>query len=148
MVDALTTLGVRMDFKHVIEISGTFLDSAGVLVVVLGVLASAVKAIIGWLRGPRDDVYSRFRSQLGRSILLGLELLVGADIVRTVAVTPTLASVLALGLVVIIRTFLSFSLELEITGRWPWQKRTTAEAPIPSGAGSSQPRTPAGATSE
>ena len=130
-----TDQGVRVDFTHVVEASGTFLDSAGVLVVVLGVLVSTIKAVAGWLGGRRGDVYSAFRSQLGRSILLGLELLVGADIVRTVAVTPTLASVLALGLVVIIRTFLSFSLELEITGRWPWQKRTASEPAIPSGAG-------------
>ncbi len=57
-----------------------------------------------------------------RSILLGLELLVAADIIRTVAVTPTFQSVGVLAIIVVIRTFLSFSLELEITGRWPWQK--------------------------
>ena len=68
------------------------------------------------------DRYRLFRQQLGRSILLGLELLVAADIIRTVAVTPTLSSVSVLALIVLIRTFLSFSLELEITGRWPWQK--------------------------
>ena len=67
------------------------------------------------------DTYRRFRQQLGRSILLGLELLVAADIIRTVAVTPTLSSVAVLALIVAIRTFLSFSLELEISGRWPWQ---------------------------
>ncbi len=64
-----------------------------------------------------------FRKTLGRSILTGLELLVAADIIRTVAVEPTLESVLVLGLIVIIRTFLSFSLEVEIDGRWPWQSR-------------------------
>jgi len=78
-------------------------------------------------RTRQPDVYRRFRRQLGRSILLGLELLVAADIIRTVAVTPTLDSVLVLALIVAIRTFLSFSLELEITGRWPWQK--TVETP-------------------
>jgi uncharacterized membrane protein len=67
------------------------------------------------------DVYRRYRRQLGRSILLGLELLVAADIIRTVAVTPTVRSVLVLAAIVLIRTLLSFSLELEITGRWPWQ---------------------------
>ncbi|HET7724096.1 MAG TPA: DUF1622 domain-containing protein, partial [Propionibacteriaceae bacterium] len=83
----------------------------------LGVLWSVVSAAISWVRGPRTEVYADVRRQLGRSILRGLELLVGADIVRTVAVTPTIASVLTLGLVVLIRTFLSFSLELEITGK-------------------------------
>ena len=70
------------------------------------------------------DVYRRVREVLGRSILLGLELLVAGDIVRTVAAKPTLVSVEVLGAIVLIRTFLSLSLEVEITGRWPWQKRT------------------------
>jgi uncharacterized membrane protein len=65
--------------------------------------------------------YADFRSGLGRSILLGLELLVGADIIRTVAVDPTYESLGLLGLIVLIRTFLSFSLEVEINGHWPWQ---------------------------
>ena len=60
------------------------------------------------------------------AILLGLELLVAADIIKTVAVTPTLDSVVVLAVIVLIRTFLSWSLELEISGRWPWQKRAAA----------------------
>ena len=79
------------------------------------------------LRGIRriHPVYTRFRRVLGRAILLGLELLVAADIIKTVAVTPTLDSVVVLAIIVLIRTFLSWSLELEISGRWPWQKRGT-----------------------
>ncbi|MEO7663670.1 MAG: DUF1622 domain-containing protein [Candidatus Limnocylindrales bacterium] len=69
-----------------------------------------------------ERVYSQFRQQLGRVILLGLELLVAADIIRTVAVTPTLESVAVLGVIVLVRTFLSFSLEVELTGSWPWQR--------------------------
>jgi len=80
----------------------------------------------------QPGIYPMFHRHLGRSILLGLELLVAADIIRTVAVTPTLASVAVLALIVVIRTFLSFSLELEITGRWPWQERTS-EPPTPGG---------------
>ena len=75
----------------------------------------------GWCRTP--DTYRLFRGQLGRAILVGLELLVAADIIRTVAVTPTLESVAVLAGIVVIRTFLSWSLELEISGRWPWQTR-------------------------
>ena len=67
------------------------------------------------------DAYKALRSNLGRSILLGLELLVAADIINTVAVEPTLTSIAVLAGIVAIRTFLSFSLELEIEGRWPWQ---------------------------
>ncbi|WP_346763006.1 DUF1622 domain-containing protein [Arthrobacter sp. Soil736] len=81
------------------------------------------------------SVYRSYRQLLGRSILLGLELLVAADIIRTVAVTPTFESVGVLAIIVLIRTFLSFSLELEITGRWPWQKE-----PSPAGSGASQRR--------
>ena len=72
------------------------------------------------------SVYRSYRQLLGRSILLGLELLVAADIIRTVAVTPTFESVGVLAIIVLIRTFLSYSLELEITGRWPWQKEPSA----------------------
>lgn len=68
-------------------------------------------------------VYLRFRRQLGQAILLGLELLVAGDIVRTVAAAPSLTSVAILAAIVLIRTFLSFSLQVETTGRWPWQKR-------------------------
>jgi uncharacterized membrane protein len=68
--------------------------------------------------------YEDFRRQLGRSILLGLEFLVAADIIRTVAITPTPQSVAVLGGIVLIRTFLSFSLQLEMTGAWPWQGKT------------------------
>ena len=67
------------------------------------------------------DVYRVFREQLGRSILLGLEFLVAADIIRTVAITPNASSVAVLGGIVLIRTFLSFSLQLEVTGYGPWQ---------------------------
>jgi uncharacterized membrane protein len=77
-------------------------------------------------RGRRDDAYEFFRRRLGRAILLGLEFLVAADIIRTVAVTPTGESVAVLGGIVLIRTFLSFSLQLEMTGAWPWQQRSVA----------------------
>ena len=69
--------------------------------------------------------YERYRERLGRSLLLGLEILVAADIVRTVALEPTIRNILGLGLLVLIRTFLSWSIVLEIEGRWPWQARTT-----------------------
>jgi uncharacterized membrane protein len=71
----------------------------------------------------RDQAIATFRSNLGRAILLGLEFLVAADIINTVAVTPTLLSVAVLAGIVIIRTFLSFSLEVEIEGRWPWDRK-------------------------
>lgn len=100
---------------------GQGIDASGVAVIVVGGIAATAAA--GWRAVQhQSQVYQRLRQQLGRSILLGLELLVAADIIRTVAVTPTLQSVAVLAGIVLIRTFLSFSLELEITGRWPWQK--------------------------
>jgi uncharacterized membrane protein len=74
-------------------------------------------------------IYCHFRQQLGRTILLGLELLVVGDIVRTVATQPTLTSVAILAIIVLIRTFLSFSLEVELTGSWPWQRKTVQLPP-------------------
>jgi uncharacterized membrane protein len=114
--------GVPVTFVGLVEAVGKGIDAAGVGVIVLGGLAATSLAASRLLT--RDaDTYRRYRQQLGRSILLGLELLVAADIIRTVAVTPTLTSVAVLAGIVLIRTFLSFSLELEITGRWPWQTR-------------------------
>ncbi|TFV58583.1 DUF1622 domain-containing protein [Geodermatophilus sp. DF01-2] len=70
--------------------------------------------------GSREEAYPSTRRFLGRSILLGLEILVAGDIIRTVAVTPTFTSVGVLAIIVVIRTFLSFALEVELHGRWPW----------------------------
>ncbi|QZH76469.1 MAG: DUF1622 domain-containing protein [Erythrobacter sp.] len=102
-------------------------ELAGIAVIVAGTLF-AFGQLAMHLHGlprqdrTRSDVVSAFRKALGRAILVGLELLVAGDIIRTVAVEPTMSSVLVLGLIVIIRTFLSFSLEVEINGRWPWQQ--------------------------
>lgn len=103
-------------------------ELAGILVVILGGVYAAGAFALGTFRGlPGEDRISAFRRMLGRAILTGLELLVAADIIRTVAIDPTLQSVLVLGLIVLIRTFLSFSLEVEIDGRWPWQKKPAAD---------------------
>jgi uncharacterized membrane protein len=111
-----------MGFGEIISTAGEVIDLLGVVAIVLGVSYATVDAA---LRGVRriHPIYTRFRRVLGRAILLGLELLVAADIIKTVAVTPTLDSVVVLAIIVLIRTFLSWSLELEISGRWPWQKR-------------------------
>jgi Protein of unknown function (DUF1622) len=77
----------------------------------------------------RDAYYRPVRTVFGRSILLGLEFLVAADIIRTIAVEPSLENVGVLGLIVLIRTFLSFSLEVEIDGVWPWRRAALAQGP-------------------
>lgn len=123
-----------MDFQHIIETVGELVDFAGVAVMVIGALVSIPLAIRGYQphnlpAGAEPSFYRLYRQLLGRSILLGLELLVAADIIRTVAVAPTFETVGVLALIVLIRTFLSFSLELEITGRWPWQEEPAAPRP-------------------
>lgn len=108
----------------------------------LGVLTIAVAAVLATLlfagQGFRDgwsvELYHRYRSQLGRGILVGLEFLVGADIINTVAVTPTVRTAAALGLIVLIRTVLSFSLEVEINGRWPWTEADARAKSLPADA--------------
>jgi uncharacterized membrane protein len=115
-----------MDFQEIIEAIGKVIDAAGVAAMVVGAAIATIIAGRDLLRR-REGVYRAYRRFLGRSILLGLELLVAADIIRTVAITPTLDSVAVLAAIVLIRTFLSFSLELEITGRWPWQKAPEPE---------------------
>lgn len=100
----------------------SYIEAAELIGRIIAGVTSAARLISR--QGP---VYTEFRRALGRSILLGLELLVAADIIRTVAITPTLESVAVLGGIVLIRTFLSFSLELEISGRWPWQHKPTAD---------------------
>jgi len=124
ILDSRTGRSTRseMAFNDVIEKTGMAIDAAGVVVIVTG---AAIAFVIAAVRLSRreSEVYRRFRQQLGQTILLGLELLVAGDIVRTVAASPSLTSVAILAAIVFIRTFLSFSLEVETTGRWPWQKR-------------------------
>ena len=114
-----------MSYNDVIEKIGMTIDGAGVIVIVVGAVIAFGVAFVR-LAHREADIYRRFRQRLGQTILLGLELLVAGNIVRTVAAQPSLRSVAILGGIVVIRTFLSFSLEVEISGRWPWQKRTAA----------------------
>ena len=118
-----------MRFTDAIDTIGKGVDAVGVATIVIGVLAATVMSLRHQM-----DVASRyrvFRQRMGRAILLGLELLVAADIIRTVAVTPTLESAGVLAIIVAIRTFLSFSLEVELEGRLPWGPKapTTVRAP-------------------
>ena len=110
-----------------IEAAGRLIDVAGVGVIVGGAALAAALAVQRLVRR-EAGLYGRFRHELGRAILVGLELLVAADIIRTVAIEPTLESVAVLGGIVLVRTFLSFSLEVELSGRWPWQARRGNDA--------------------
>ena len=109
-----------------LEPAATLLEIFGVLVILLSVVLATIKFVRD-CRGPaRKAAYDHYRANLGRGILLGLELLVGADIIATVTAPLTLESVGLLGLIVLIRTFLSFSLETEIEGHFPWKRQEHA----------------------
>ncbi len=110
------------------------LELAGVAIILGGIiLATAAFLRDGSRTKDWRSAYPRYRSDIGRGILLGLELLVGADIISTITAPLTFESVGLLAAIVVIRTFLSFSLEAEIEGCWPWQ-RAAKEAGMPSGA--------------
>ena len=116
-----------MQYPQIIETTGAAIDIAGVILIVVGLIIATGRYLLILRSGP--DAFSGYRQDIGRAILLGLEVLVAADIVRTVAVTPTPMSVAVLAGIVLIRTFLSFSLEVELNGRFPWKrfKSNTAE---------------------
>jgi uncharacterized membrane protein len=106
------------------------IEATGVAVIVLGAVAAIALFLLRLARGGAwSETYHTFRTSLARAILLGLEFLVAADIIGTVAVEATLDNLFVLGLIVLIRTFLSFSLEVEINGRWPWQAARGVEEP-------------------
>jgi uncharacterized membrane protein len=104
------------------------LEWAGIVVILGGTVVATGEVVHQIIRrGLSWRVYQRYRKHLGQAILLGLEFLVAADIIRTVAVAPTFENVGVLGLIVLIRTFLSFALEVETTGTWPWQPQSNAD---------------------
>ena len=119
-----------MELKGFVEIAGDAAEIAGVVLIVGGLVIAAAR----YVAAPKTEGvsrYQRLRQEFGRPILLGLEVLVAADIVRTVAFTPTMNSVIVLAMIVAIRTFLSWSLALELEGRWPWQRPAEPAAPTP-----------------
>ena len=103
-----------------------FVEFAGVVVILAGAAIATAAFLVQLASTTFAEAYAGYRRHLGQAILLGLELLVAGDIINTVAVDPTFRSVGVLGLIVLIRTFLSFSLEVEIEGRWPWQRQGEA----------------------
>src|SRR5205085_12349484 len=112
-------------FGEIIEQVGKAVDAAGVVVVVAG-LGWATASFIARGLGGGMRTYREYRQRIGRAILLGLELLVAGDIIRTVAVSPSFRSAGVLAVIVFIRTFLSASLQVELDGRFPWQRKTAA----------------------
>ena len=113
--------------RRIVELTATLFEAAGTLAMSVGAVVALGLALRDRAGGGRA-VFRLFRNRLGRAIILGLELLVAADILRTITTEPTLQQVLVLGVVVLIRTFLSFSLEIELEGRLPWRIQRTDPA--------------------
>jgi uncharacterized membrane protein len=121
-----------IDYKLTIEVAAAGFELLGVTIIIIGFIASLIRGAMLWPSQGAGGAYVAVRSTFGRSILLGLEVLVAGDIIRTVALQPTLENLTVLGLLVLIRTFLAWSLEVEIEGRWPWKRaRGEQEAPTP-----------------
>lgn len=112
---------MRPAVEHYVELAASATEAAGVLMIVVGALLTFVQSLRVLQAQTLRRGYETFREGLGRSLLLGLELLVAADVIETVSTTPDLSQVGGLGLIVVIRTFLSWSLEVELHGRWPWK---------------------------
>ena len=111
-----------MSFTESMDYVSRGFEVVGVVVLVIGFLSGVLRALHAYFTGHAEASYDVMRRYFGRSILLGLEILVAADLIRTVAVDPTWENVLVLGLIVLIRTFLSFSLEIEMDGVVPWRR--------------------------
>jgi uncharacterized membrane protein len=108
-------------YRDIMQLIGTAVDAFGVMIIVIGAVI-ATGHFVGNQKTDFGGAYRSYRQGLGRAILLGLEFLIAGDIIRTVVVAPTLENVLILALIVIIRTFLSMALQLEVEGRWPWHR--------------------------
>ncbi|SIT75266.1 DUF1622 domain-containing protein [Pontibacter indicus] len=112
------------DFKLYIEYISRAIEAIGVLIIAVGAAVALLHFIFPLGPNARRS-YRVLRHELGKAILLGLEVLVAADIIATVVTEPSMDRVLTLGLIVLIRTFLSLSLQVELEGRFPWQPRKT-----------------------
>ena len=128
-----------MTYDHFISDVVKVVEATGAAIMIVGGLAALIAyAISVWQSPTRPEAYRKLRQRLGRAILLGLEILIVGDIVRTIIVDPTVRSVAVLGMIVVIRIVLSFALEVEIDGAWPWSRwrleRPTDPIDPPNGA--------------
>jgi uncharacterized membrane protein len=125
-----------LSYEGVIEDVVRVVEGVGAAIMVVGGLVAFGRAAVESRRRP-GEAYDGLRRDLGRAILLGLEVLIIADIIRTIVVEPTIESVVVLAAIVLIRIVLSFSLEVEIDGAWPWSRRRGrgGEAGVPEGGG-------------
>jgi len=117
------TIMIMFDFTMFAQTTGKLLDAAGVVVILAGAVLSTFAIIIAAFKQKSvHDLYLTYRHNLARSILIGLEFLVAGDIIRSVAGNLSIDSVVILAIIVVIRSLLGVEFEMEIEGRWPWQR--------------------------
>jgi uncharacterized membrane protein len=112
-----------MSYDDVVTRVVDVVEGVGAAIMIIGALGAFVRFALALRRN--ENAYEQLRQNVGRAILLGLEVLIIADIIRTIVVEPTFESVTVLGVIVVIRILLSFSLEVEIDGAWPWRRSRT-----------------------
>ena len=117
-----------MTFDEAMDTVVRLFEIAGVAVLAVGSAIALVTGAVLVARGEREGAYASVRRNVGRSILLGLEILIIADIVKTITINSTIESAVILGIIVLVRTFLSFSIEIELEGVPPWRRRDRASA--------------------
>ena len=118
--------GLTIGDFEIARIVAEWIEILAVIVIAIAVVASMLSGLIVRFRSDGAAAFKTFKRYIARGLLIGLDLLIAADIIKTVTLEATLENVVILGLLVLIRTFLSWSLELEIDGRWPWQPRLGA----------------------
>lgn len=112
------------DYEYAHRVS-EIIEAVAVAAIVFAVLAAIAVGIVEMIRSEWTAAFDKFKRYMARGLLVGLDLLIAADVIKTVTVEATLENVTILGLLVLIRTFLSWSLILEVEGRWPWQSERT-----------------------
>jgi len=118
--------GLTIGEFEIARIVAEWIEILAVIVIAVAVVASMLGGLIVRFRSDGTAAFKTFKRYIARGLLIGLDLLIAADIIKTVTLEATLENVVILGLLVLIRTFLSWTLELEIDGRWPWQPRLGA----------------------
>ena len=119
----------HLDFSEIMDVAVRAFEAIGVVILIVGVAIGFGRFLVALSQGHRVRAVEALRHDIGRTILLGLEILIIADIILTVTVDQTLESAATLGLIVLVRTFLSFSLDIEMDGVVPWRRRATEGPP-------------------
>lgn len=130
MDEATETARAAEGVYRMIELAAAGVDLLAAVVIIVGMIVGTLGFLAHWRpRDPVPEFLDGYRERVGKSLLLALELLVAADILETIVLGPNLQDVTVLAILVVVRTFLSWTLELEIDHRWPWQAPPAAEAP-------------------